>query len=108
MIQDQNDWVGPPHDGNYNILSPVINADDSCKMDWMCEHRWRQIYNMVKFRNVVAGTKSILNIVFFHSSIYKFITGTTTNDWWDNGNNQVYNFTLNLLEVCNNKLLSLQ
>jgi len=93
MIQDQNDWVGPPHDGNYNILSPVINADDSCKMDWMCEHRWRQIYNMVKFRNVVAGTKSILNIVFFHSSIYKFITGTTTNDWWDNGNNQVYNFT---------------
>ena len=30
------------------------------------------------------------------------------NDWWDNGNNQVYNFTLNLLEVCNNKLLSLR
>jgi alpha-amylase len=67
--QDQNDWVGPPHDGNYNILSPVINADESCKMDWMCEHRWRQIYNMVKFRNVVAGT--------------------TMNDWWDNGNNQI-------------------
>ncbi|EFX81580.1 alpha amylase [Daphnia pulex] len=67
--QDQNDWVGPPHDSNFNILSPTINADDSCGNGWICEHRWRQIYNMAKFRNIVAGT--------------------TMNDWWDNGNNQI-------------------
>lgn len=54
-IQDQNNWMGPPHDSNFNINSPIINADDSCGGGWICEHRWRQIYNMAKFRNVVAG-----------------------------------------------------
>lgn len=53
--EDLNDWVGPPHDGNYDIVSPAINADDSCGSGWICEHRWRQIYNMVKFRNVAHG-----------------------------------------------------
>jgi len=67
--QDANDWVGPPVDSNWNIASPTINADGTCGGGWMCEHRWRQIKNMVKFRNVVDGT--------------------TMNDWWDNGNNQI-------------------
>ncbi|MCL4149567.1 UNVERIFIED_CONTAM: hypothetical protein GTU68_041347 [Idotea baltica] len=66
---DQNDWVGPPHDSSYNIISPTINSDDSCAMDWICEHRWRQISNMVEFRNVAHGTDF--------------------NDWWDNGANQI-------------------
>ncbi|XP_076048345.1 alpha-amylase 1-like isoform X2 [Oratosquilla oratoria] len=66
---DRNDWVGPPHDNEYNIISPSINLDDSCGNGWMCEHRWRQIYNMVHFRNVAHGTDK--------------------NDWWDNGNNQI-------------------
>nr|ANG56301.1 amylase [Eriocheir sinensis] len=66
---DQNDWIGPPHDDSYNTLSPTFNADGSCGNGWMCEHRWRQIYNMVEFRNVAHGTDM--------------------NDWWDNGNNQI-------------------
>lgn len=69
---DENDWVGPPHDSNFNIVSPTIKADDSCvggPNGWVCEHRWRQIYNMAKFRNVAGATKM--------------------NDWWDNGNNQI-------------------
>uniref|UniRef100_A0A0P4W0X7 Alpha-amylase n=1 Tax=Scylla olivacea TaxID=85551 RepID=A0A0P4W0X7_SCYOL len=67
--QDKNDWIGPPHDDSYNTLSPTFNADGSCGNGWICEHRWRQIYNMVEFRNVAHGTDM--------------------NDWWDNGNNQI-------------------
>ncbi|XP_027210307.2 pancreatic alpha-amylase 2a5 [Penaeus vannamei] len=67
--QDKNDWVGPPHDGSFNIISPSFNADGSCGNGWICEHRWRQIYNMVEFRNVAHGTDM--------------------NDWWDNGSNQI-------------------
>lgn len=47
---------GPPHDEQGNILSPGINADDTCSNGWVCEHRWRQIYNMVGFKNAVSGT----------------------------------------------------
>lgn len=35
----------------------------------VCEHRWREIYNMVAFRNVVMGT--------------------SMTNWWDNGNYQI-------------------
>jgi hypothetical protein len=49
---------GPPQDANGNIVSPIINRDDTCGNGWVCEHRWRQIYNMVGFRNVVAGKVS--------------------------------------------------
>ena len=66
---DENDWMGPPHDESFNIVSPIFNDDDSCGNGWICEHRWREIANMVEFRNVIHGT----NI----------------NDWWDNGNNQI-------------------
>ena len=59
---------GPPHDGD-DILSPIIESDNSCSYGWICEHRWRQIYNMVRFRNAVKGT------------------GVT--NWWDNGKNQI-------------------
>ncbi|XP_063607949.1 alpha-amylase 4N-like [Penaeus indicus] len=67
--RDTNDWMGPPHDANFSITSPIINADNSCGGGWVCEHRWRQIYNMVEFRNVAHGTDM--------------------NDWWDNGSNQI-------------------
>lgn len=60
---------GPPHDGNYNTLSPTFGADGACNNGWVCEHRWRQTYNMVAFRNTIEGT-SVAN-------------------WWDNGDNQV-------------------
>ncbi|XP_022248559.1 alpha-amylase 1-like isoform X2 [Limulus polyphemus] len=67
--QDQNDWVGPPHDTAWNISPPEINPDGTCTNGWICEHRWMEISNMVIFRNVVAN-EPVLN-------------------WWDNGNHQI-------------------
>lgn len=46
-----------------------ILSDDTCGNGWVCEHRWRQIYNMAKFRNV-AGSEPVTN-------------------WWDNGGHQI-------------------
>ncbi|KDR10404.1 alpha-amylase 1-like [Zootermopsis nevadensis] len=60
---------GPPQDSDQNILSPTISADGTCGNGWVCEHRWRQIYNMVAFRNVVKGTP--------------------VTNWWDNGSQQI-------------------
>ncbi|XP_066284507.1 alpha-amylase 1-like [Branchiostoma lanceolatum] len=59
---------GPPST-NENINGVTINSDGTCGGDWICEHRWRQIRNMVQFRNVVSG-QSLQN-------------------WWSNGNNQI-------------------
>ncbi|XP_054166785.1 alpha-amylase-like [Oppia nitens] len=54
--KDTNSYIGPPHDGNYNIADVKRNADLSCdSSQWICEHRWSQIYNMVKFRNVAVN-----------------------------------------------------
>lgn len=64
-----NTGQGPPNDGNGNIQSPTFNADGSCGGGWICEHRWLQIHNMVKFKNAVAGT--------------------TVANWWDNGKNKI-------------------
>ncbi|XP_055524227.1 alpha-amylase A-like [Wyeomyia smithii] len=60
---------GPPQDGSGNLVPPSINADGTCGNGWVCEHRWRQIFHMVGFRNVVAGTG--------------------LNDWWSNGGQQI-------------------
>uniref|UniRef100_A0A336LMX9 Alpha-amylase n=1 Tax=Culicoides sonorensis TaxID=179676 RepID=A0A336LMX9_CULSO len=60
---------GPPQDDQQNIISPVIQNDGSCSQEWVCEHRWRQIMNMVDFRNVVSGTD--------------------IENWWDNDYNQI-------------------
>ncbi|NEQ52748.1 MAG: ATPase [Leptolyngbya sp. SIO3F4] len=57
-------WVGPPA----NEQGQTLNV--SCGDRWVCEHRWPEITNMVKFRNITQGT-------------------TTVNHWWDNGNNQI-------------------
>ncbi|KAM7318034.1 hypothetical protein ACRRTK_022771 [Alexandromys fortis] len=66
--QDTNDWIGPPN--NNGVTKEVtINPDTTCGNDWVCEHRWRQIRNMVAFRNVVHGQPF--------------------SNWWDNGSNQV-------------------
>ncbi|CAK1584635.1 unnamed protein product [Parnassius mnemosyne] len=61
--------TGPPMDRDENIISPSINSDGTCGNGWICQHRWRQIYAMVGFRNA-AGT-------------------TGLNNWWDNGSNQI-------------------
>jgi alpha-amylase len=60
---------GPPSDNNGNTNSVVFNSDLSCGGGWICEHRWREIYNMVRFRNA-ADSQPVQN-------------------WWDNGNNQI-------------------
>lgn len=67
--KDKNDWIGPPTDDKYNIKDVVRNADLTCGNGWVCEHRWRQIYGMVKFRNVAGVTK--------------------VENWWDNGYQQI-------------------
>ncbi|XP_036450017.1 amyAc_bac_euk_AmyA and Aamy_C domain-containing protein [Colossoma macropomum] len=67
--KDKNDWMGPPSHGNGSTKAVPINPDTTCGDGWVCEHRWRQIRNMVKFRNVVDGQPF--------------------SNWWDNGNNQI-------------------
>ncbi|KAI1236631.1 hypothetical protein IHE44_0014884 [Lamprotornis superbus] len=67
--RDINDWVGPPSNKDGSIKPVTINEDTTCGNDWVCEHRWRQIKNMVIFRNVVDGEPF--------------------SNWWDNGSNQV-------------------
>ena len=41
----------------------------NCFGQWKCEHRWRQIANMVAFRN--------------------YTNGAGVSNWWSNGNNQI-------------------
>jgi len=65
---------GPPQDNNENILSPTINPNGTCGNGWVCEHRWRQIFNMVEFRNVVAGTEYSSYLVTFYECWH--LTGT--------------------------------
>ncbi|KAH9509932.1 hypothetical protein Btru_044652, partial [Bulinus truncatus] len=45
----------PPHDGDV-IKDVTINADGSCGNGWVCEHRWKVITNMVRYRNDVLNT----------------------------------------------------
>ncbi len=55
---------------NRDAGAPNGHTVDTCHSDgWSCQHAWRQVANMVAFRNVSEGT------------------GLT--DWWDNGNNAV-------------------
>lgn len=59
----------PPQDAQERIISPEFDADGGCINGWICEHRWRQIHNMVAFKNAVRGTD--------------------LSNWWDNGDNQI-------------------
>lgn len=43
MSQDQNDWMGPPSHSDGSTKSVPINPDQTCGDGWVCEHRWRQI-----------------------------------------------------------------
>lgn len=59
-----NSEAGPPSFGGGST------KDVECfNGEWVCEHGWRQIANMVKFHNAVGGT-SVTN-------------------WWDNGGNAI-------------------
>lgn len=43
---------GPPAGPDAAIISPRFDSF-YCANGWVCQHRWRQIYNMVEFRNLV-------------------------------------------------------
>lgn len=60
---------GPPHDENHHIVGRTLGPDGQCLSPWVCEHRWLQVANMIKFRNAVANT--------------------TIGNWADNGQNQM-------------------
>jgi alpha-amylase len=62
--KDVNDWVGPPTNGGGSTKDV-----DCFNGEWICEHRWRQIYNMVKFHNAALGQP--------------------VSNWWDNGGNAI-------------------
>lgn len=47
-----NSDQGPPQDADGNIISP----DETCSNGWVCEHRWKEIINMIIFRNTVKDT----------------------------------------------------
>jgi alpha-amylase len=88
-----DDFLGPPHNATHKtVLQPADysaaatwttrsvwvnqggNRRNTCFDDgskWMCEHRWRQIANMVGFRNAVnTNWDRVAN-------------------WWTNGNRQI-------------------
>ncbi|MCM1976553.1 carbohydrate binding domain-containing protein [Streptomyces sp. G1] len=55
---------------NRDAGAPNGGTVNACYSDgWSCQHTWRQIANMVDFRNVSEGT--------------------ALTDWWDNGNNAI-------------------
>ena len=78
---------GPPADENWNIDGRVIEEDGQCRRPWVCEHRWKPIAAMIKFRNV-AGDSKIGN-------------------WADNGQNQLAFCRGNLSFIAFNNELSL-
>jgi alpha-amylase len=61
---------GPPADANGNTRGPWATGSLNCGGEWVCEHRRRQISNMVGFHNTTQAAFSVAN-------------------WWDNGLNQV-------------------
>lgn len=46
---------GPPHDDEYAIKNVELNQNGTCRNGWICEHRWPEIFSMVKFRSIVSG-----------------------------------------------------
>lgn len=50
-----NNEEGPPANKYGKIVDVKFTEHGTCTDGWVCEHRWRQIYNMVEFRNIVGG-----------------------------------------------------
>jgi alpha-amylase len=64
---------GPPADakGQTSAIYPdAKSTQPNCFREWKCEHRWREIGNMVAFRNATAKTGQVV-------------------DWWDNGSDAI-------------------
>lgn len=67
--RETEEGMGPPQDAQGNLLSPTIQPNGTCDSRWICEHRWRQITNMINFR-IIGGD-------------------APQSQWWTNGNNQI-------------------
>jgi alpha-amylase len=78
---------GPPSDANHNIVGRTIDGEGQCLSPWICEHRWKPIVSMIKFRNVVKNS--------------------TIGNWADNGQNQMAFCRGNLGFIAFNNELSL-
>ncbi|GBN63850.1 Pancreatic alpha-amylase, partial [Araneus ventricosus] len=50
--KDVNDWIGPPHDENYNIKSVKRNSDLTCGDGWVCEHRRVSVGSIIFFSRI--------------------------------------------------------
>jgi alpha-amylase len=61
---------GPPSNGDGKTKSVYQDGQANCFGEWVCEHRWRPIANMVEFRNATSSAPSV-------------------ESWWSNGNNQI-------------------
>ncbi|XP_037814294.1 alpha-amylase A-like [Lucilia sericata] len=63
---------GPPLDNKGHIKPPTFLKNQLCDVEnsgWVCEHRWPEVKEMVKFRN--------------------YVLGETLKNWWENGENQI-------------------
>ncbi|MDO8344327.1 MAG: carbohydrate-binding module family 20 domain-containing protein [Cellvibrio sp.] len=58
------------YDWNDHDQGPPTSAASNCNNGWLCEHRNREIANMVGFRNATKDAFYLSN-------------------WWDNGSNQI-------------------
>jgi alpha-amylase len=61
---------GPPTIENGTTRPVYDNGEPVCFDDWVCEHRWTPIANMVMFRNITQPQ-------------------FTVTDWWSNGGDQI-------------------
>lgn len=80
---------GPPMDQNENTLSVTFDDSGTCQNGWICEHRWIQIVEMIKFRvnvfetsmtkwrtyeaNTVGFCRDDKGFVIFSSSNYEIL-----------------------------------
>ena len=62
-VENEGKNNGPPHHDDYTTKRVRLNGMQ-CEDGWVCEHRWRQVYNMVRFRKTVADAP--------------------VTNWWDN------------------------
>jgi alpha-amylase len=67
-FKDVNDWMGPPADGQGHTKDVNCSSEE-----WVCEHRWDNIAEMVAFRNYTGRQQE----------------DWTVTHWWDNGADQI-------------------
>jgi alpha-amylase len=51
---------GPPHTSNYTIADVTIDSNGTCTNGWICQHRWKPIAAMARFRDVVSSKSNLL------------------------------------------------